>query len=612
MSDLSNFSQGASILQQVDVSDIFKNLALGIAEAQQKLDDNSIAQAVKLAETQIGGSSLLALGFVPTFYAFHYADISASIYLKMAQKESLEFGFGLDLQIASDKGFKEDTHTFLSENSYSETTEEYKATRQLNFFAKEKKAVKINTKLVKQREDLFAKSRLERFKQDIKYQKGVDQVYDEIQSKKVTNNTSVGVDVWMDGGFLRVEQGLHFNKDGVGVLKIGNMSDTTNNTFVLDPEDEDSDFTLGSTSSADPLLATLNLANPATAGTIYGLSKTGEFYLWDSTETAFVPISSTFYFAYNSDEINYTGDLKYNSSEADLTHQNITGLTNRNHDQHKLIHQALRLVSRHDPDAFITITGETDPKGGTNKKNESLALRRAEKLKAHIFGSDAFVEVETVALTNLEGASDLAKRNASIKLDADYIFFIDGSITTDATPAKDSASPNRFIYVDEVVTPGGPDFHTATFAYGGVNYTASDDNFEELIGALSISEHSYENTTDGLHYFLSDEAVVKFLLLTNQSEEIQIDYAGESGSNGTENSNSFFAGKTKNQKSMLNEAIGSKAQNNSFALSASVDFRMSRQFEMSMEGNSSMSARMVAVPAPAGFTDFIDGVYNAG
>jgi hypothetical protein len=70
MSDLTKFSDGAAILQQVDVSDIFKNLAMGIAEAQQKLDDNSVAQTIRLAQTQINGVSLLSMGFVFVFYVF--------------------------------------------------------------------------------------------------------------------------------------------------------------------------------------------------------------------------------------------------------------------------------------------------------------------------------------------------------------------------------------------------------------------------------------------------------------------------------------------------------------------------------------------------------------
>src|ERR1044072_6975368 len=87
-----DFANGANILQQVDVSQIFKSLAMGIAEAQQELDDNSISQLQRLSETELAGKSLLELGFVPAFYAFTYADISASIHLRMAEKTSFEQG----------------------------------------------------------------------------------------------------------------------------------------------------------------------------------------------------------------------------------------------------------------------------------------------------------------------------------------------------------------------------------------------------------------------------------------------------------------------------------------------------------------------------------------
>ena len=44
MSYTEDITNGASILQQVDVTDIITSLALGIAAAQEKLDDNSIKQ----------------------------------------------------------------------------------------------------------------------------------------------------------------------------------------------------------------------------------------------------------------------------------------------------------------------------------------------------------------------------------------------------------------------------------------------------------------------------------------------------------------------------------------------------------------------------------------
>ncbi len=599
MSDLTKFSEGASILQQVDVSDIFKNLALGIAEAQQKLDDNSIAQAIKLAETKIGNESLLELGFAPVFYAFQYADISASIHLKMALKEALEFGFGLDLQIAKNKGYSEATHSFLSEDNYSETTEEYKASRQISFRAKEKKAVKINNTFVSQKEEFKAKSRVERFQQDIKTQASVDQVYDEIHSRKLSENHSLGVDVWMEGGYLRIEEGLHFGATGVGVLKIQDFSVATN----FDAN--------GATAPAGLPLASFDHTffssiSGSTGCDVYGMTKTGDLYT--SVGGTWVPVSSRMYFGYNSDEIRYNTNLKNGPTDgADLDHVNpATAPNNENHDEHGLIHKVLRLIQSHDSGASVTITGMSDPKGGTNPKNQSLAERRAEKLRDHIFGSTAPISVKTTGTTNASGNSDLLKRYAKIELDSDYIVFIGSGVNQNATT---DSSVNVFVYADD---NGGDTeyFCTIVVMYGSEHLIATDSSATVIIDTLNIQNHQHEETSTGLHYLLDNEAIVKFSLYTNQSEEIEIEDVNENSSQGSEYSSSFFSGKTKNQKSLLNEATGSKSQDSSFALGVSVDFRMSRQFEMSMEGNSSMSARLVSVPAPSGFVDFLKDTYS--
>ena len=606
MSDLTKFSDGASILQQVDVSDIFKNLALGIAEAQQKLDDNSIAQAIKLAETQINGVSLLELGFAPVFYAFQYADISASINLKMALKEALEFGFGLDLQIAKNKGYSEDTHNFLSEDSYSETTEEYKASRQMNFRANEKNSVKINNKFVKQSEALEAKSRIEKFKHDIITQASVEQVYEDIQSKKLTNNNSRGVDIWIDNGFIRLEESLHYKKDAVGILKIGSYSSPT--AIDVNGTDPDGSFTI-----ATDLITTLDAADVATvlgSGQLYGVSKDGKVYQFVSS--AWTPILSTIYFPYNSDEVTMTKDLKTGPNDNSVAGYPPGVVANKNHSDHGLVHKVLRLIHNYDPESTITITGMTDPKGGNNPKNQSLAKRRAENLKSYIFGSTAPVNVKIDSVTNDPGNSNLEQRYAAIELDSDYLIFIDGNVTEDATPVKSSTGPNKFVYAD-VKTTENP-FYKLDAKYGtAVLFYNEDEAFSEVVEHVSskIESHSYE-FKDGQHYFLEDESIVKFTLLTNLTEEISIEHDDENSSSGTEVSNSFLTSKTKNEKSVLNDLVSNRSQDSSFALGASVDFRMSRQFEMSMEGNAAMSARLVAVPAPQDFVGFLRTVYVSG
>jgi hypothetical protein len=271
-----------------------------------------------------------------------------------------------------------------------------------------------------------------------------------------------------------------------------------------------------------------------------------------------------------------------------------------------LIHKALRLIQGHDADASITITGMTDPKGGTNPKNQSLAKRRAERLRDHIFGSVAPVNVKTTGTTNASGSSTLQKRNATIELDCDYIIFMGGGINKDATT---NSSTNKFVYADD---SSNGNFYKLSVKYGStlLNYTA-DDNFENLLTSVNntLENFSYEEKEEN-HYFLDDEAIVKFHLLTNESEDISISEDEESESEGTENSSSYLWSKSKNEKSALSENLNNNTQNKSFAFGASVDFRMSRQFEMSMEGNSAMSARLVALPAPEKFIDFLNTNYG--
>lgn len=615
MSDLTNFSEGASILQQVDVSDIFTNLAMGIAEAQQKLDDNSIAQAIKLAETNIDGESLLALGFAPVFYAFQYADISASINLRMGLKEALEFGFGLDAQLSNQKGYTTANRTFLSSNSYSETTEEYKSVRQLNFRAKEKKAIKINGKFISQSESSVSKSRLEDFKQRIKTDASVDQVYEEVESKTLTENKSVGVDVWMDGGFLRVEEGLHFNKLGVGVFKIKNFATAT--TIDVDGGTGSSvGFSMPGNFEDTSLASTLSAAG--TGATLYALTKEGDLHAKFGSD--WVKLSSKFYFKYNSDEITIGQNLKTGPNDSsNLTYAYpgaIVDNDNQNHDQHPLIHKVLRLIKNHDSDVSITITGMTDPKGGDNPKNKSLAKRRAEKLRDHIFGSTAPVNVEIDTITNTAGASDLLKRHATIKLNADYLIFINGDVSEDATPAKTSTGANKFIYADRTTSTATPlesTFTVLDVMYGTTTLQASSGTFSEIWESVQedLQTHSHEAISNTFYYSLDDEAIVKLHLLSNKSEEISIAENSESDSNGSENQSSYLWAKTKNESAASSESSSNSNQDSSFAFAASVDFRMSRQFEMSMEGNSSMSARLISLPAPDAFRAFLERKYAA-
>lgn len=82
---------------------VIEKMGLAIAMAQKALDMNSIAMLAELAESQvtIGNkeTNLLALGFVPSFYAFTEASFEAKMDFTIAESESLTIGGAVGVQV---------------------------------------------------------------------------------------------------------------------------------------------------------------------------------------------------------------------------------------------------------------------------------------------------------------------------------------------------------------------------------------------------------------------------------------------------------------------------------------------------------------------------------
>lgn len=84
---------------------IIEKMGLSIAQAQKALDENSIAMLAELAEgtITIGNkeTNLLALGFVPSFYAFTEASFEAKFDFTIAESEAFSIGGSLSGQIGN-------------------------------------------------------------------------------------------------------------------------------------------------------------------------------------------------------------------------------------------------------------------------------------------------------------------------------------------------------------------------------------------------------------------------------------------------------------------------------------------------------------------------------
>lgn len=127
MADLEEMTPG-EILADSSVAEFIRELGLGIAAAQAALDDNSVRQ-MDLFTTRrddLGGRSLLDLGLMPSFYHYQHADISTSMQIRMEVGRSDEFGFGVraginDTQSSTSSSSQSSTSTTTTESRRSKT-----------------------------------------------------------------------------------------------------------------------------------------------------------------------------------------------------------------------------------------------------------------------------------------------------------------------------------------------------------------------------------------------------------------------------------------------------------------------------------------------------------
>jgi OmpA family len=597
MANVEQFQQGADILQQVDVSEIFTSMAMGIAAAQEKLDNNSIAQLKKLSEQEVAGKSLLELGFVPAFYSFTYADISCNISLQMSLKTDLNVGLSASLKLTSDKGYTNDQSNFATDNKYSSTSEDYKSSRHFTFKASEKTSIKIEKESYNLKQEEGSFKMIEKFEEEVMQNEKISDIESEIEKIQSINNTSTAVNVSVVNGMICISE-TYKETTAVGILKI-NAYDGKKTDLGGDPDTDDQlTLTLAPGQVFSDILPLAKTANGA--GTVYGFSKDGKF--WKHNGTNFVSTDLTLYFKHDSLKNKYgakLGSTVYYGPEevgdANKARQNSSDV--------KDAFLKLAELLKHDGNDKVTVSGQTD-KSGDDDYNTELGNKRAlaliNELAARGISTSKFSPLSLGETQQAQASTerDVDFRKATIALNADYIIFVGGNFATAAT--IESGSVNTYIYKAANLNNGSPALNIV-FGSSTVNLAAASSLtvIEEHI-KQSNKEYILEKRNNVL-YLLHKESVIKFYVFSKDSEKIDIQSDKSYDGSGTETENTHFIGKNTNSQSSIADSASSADKNNTFALAASVDARYSRQFDMSVQGNASMSARLVAVPPPKAF-----------
>lgn len=535
-----DFANGANILQQVDVSQIFKSLAMGIAEAQQELDDNSIAQLERLSETELAGKSLLELGFVPAFYSFTYADISASIHLRMAEKTSLELGFAASFDYSSSSGAESDFSNLSKEHQFFSEKEEFRSNRKFSMKSSSTSRIKVNNQYYALDQNEGAVSMIEKMHDELLEQEEIERV--NIQRSEAYTTV------------YKTEQ----NFTGLAITSFAAVT---------------ADFGAVSVPISTDFATTFPSSPPPG---MFGFSGSKVWGLAPG------PIDLEFYFDFDKRIMDFDYDQTVSTYDK------------------RAVFNALGAILRTDPSLVIKIEGYTDG-SGPNNYNDHLSIDRCNALLNWLVAKGADLTQlqphgngETLAGSNQNPAAQFRKVTVILPPGRSYIYYpVYNPSPTFSPPGPAGASfllaaASSFVVTNE---------SASQFESGESTYTLLSDY------VAGNSTHFYSETREDILHLLHKDTELTFMAYSEESENIEI--VAEEGSE-----EEIRVYNNENETERIQSLATKNRSDRTFAASASVDFRFSRQFEMSVEGSASMSAHMVAVPPPEAFTLHIATAYN--
>jgi len=584
MAEYDGLSPG-QVLTDASVANFISDLGKGIADAQKALDENSVNQVAEFIEPHegLGGKTLLDLGLSPAFYHFQHADIACSLQLSLRVEKNLRLGLNLN-------GSFNDTTTESGSNSESETsTESGSSTR-------------TQTR----------------------------QASLEITSASAGALTVGGQSFALTGGTpaerIRNLQAALTGDPGTGVARV---------LYQLQP----SALTITTDAAEDKVQVTPNTVAFLSGGFDNGIirieSDTNTDYRLDTspsvTATTTAQGSVPAYAQHVKTQVEAQGYLTrlcepgkpistyyFNTGEHVLPESGLSVTSSR------LMNLALAIKRMN---LQVTIEGFTDRQRFANRVrsddlNKQLGDNRAREIRNNLVANGAPAASITITPSSGDAAAiaandtedqdnpDFRKAEISVTGRTHHWLIVQsqegGSNLNDVDPDKigNTGSGNGFIFLyvptalglsGKKVTIDGAEFPLSGASVSGHASGSADAYAKHL--AEDINGHA----TASLKASNSSNVVTvskdgdKFNLTLVTAETRQISMSGTSGITVT----------TQFSRTRSTSQTRQNTGNRTVAVGASLDVRYSRQFEMNVTGNSSISARLVSIPAPPQFLETI-------
>lgn len=588
MTDYDGLTPG-QVLADASVAEFIKTLGLSIAEAQQALDENSVDQIAEFITPRdgLGGRTLLDLGLSPAFYHYQHADISCSLQLSLRVEKDLSVGLNLN-------GSFNDTQTSDSDQSESsESTESGSSTAsrertaEISVQSSSTGALTLGGRQFQiSGDDPLARIRALQEAVTSDAQAGVPRLLYEHPDRTFAISTDAEPEkvattdrtvAFKGGGFdrcvIQIDANSATDYEFNGSITVNTTAQGALQAYAdhVKTEVEGAGYTASLYAPTDPITTTH--------------FKTGKHHLEtfsiDGTTYNDDMIQSLGYLAQFAKDHNFELEVKgfadaqrYRNQSPSESNQSNIDLGNCRADEviRILLGQGLpaNQVRR------ITSEGSADAQaaGGTP---DNVNFRKAE------------IRIKNRSVYYLLVRSP----NSGLTIE---------SVTPDKTTPGTSGNGFAWLYRPQSlslsgkkVTIEGTDFPfsgASAAGHAAGSPSAYAENLKNDINANASVDFSASAEANVVTVF-GKSTPFRLTLVSSEERSIQI-----SGTEGITVTRQF----TRTESSSLTRQ---NTGNRTVAVGASLDVRFSRQFEMNVTGNSSISARLVSIPAPPEFLETI-------
>lgn len=584
MQDIENMTPG-QVLAEASVADFIKSLGLSIAEAQKALDENSVNQMGEFITPRdgLGGKSLLDIGLMPAFYHYQHADITCSMQLSLRVEKNLGVGVNIggsfsDTQTESDT--QTDTETSTESGS---TTSTQTRSAEIRVNVESQGALTVGGDNF-QLEGNSPRERVQALAGRLRSREDITRAIPNQECTPIdpTPTTTAPADrvvctpnavTFIGGGFEN------------GLIRIRENPDAS---------DSPQTFRMNSATSVDVTR-----------------SNSVENYAIKVKDA----IDATAFFAAHAApgepfpfmQIFFDVDESFIRPEHDVNLKKFAGI---------LRGTGLRC----NVNGYASTTH-------TNPYNRNLSRERAQtvqnRLKMHGV-PESQIPIQALGedrwnRQGIDNAEIQAHRVVECVLDSpDHFVWVDGDdanqldgVTPDQIGSNDSGD-NGWIYVYDALGMGDVNGETVTikgqtFPLSGAEIGGRGADSPEAF-ALNLANSVNGNSSvrvqasaaGNVTNLCNEGDSYRLILVTSSSRQINL-----SGTSGITVTSAF---------SRTSSSTGTQENtgNRTVAIGASVDVRYGRQFEMNVSGNSSISARLVSIPAPPQFLETIKDFLDQG